>query len=60
MKSDCECSYCKNEVNEYFCVSCGYNFNECESFHKLNGVTYCPKCHPEEDIIMEVAKVLSQ
>jgi hypothetical protein len=60
MKQDCECSYCKNEVNEYFCIKCGYNFNECESFHKFDGITCCPKCHPKNDIMPEVIKILSQ
>lgn len=59
MKKDCECSYCKNEVHEYFCSSCFLNFNECESFHKIDGVTFCPRCHPENDIIPEFVKLLS-
>lgn len=46
MKKDCECGYCKNEVDEYFCVSCFYNFNKCQSFHEYDGGTLCPKCHP--------------
>jgi hypothetical protein len=25
-----------------------FSFNECESFHKFDGITFCPKCHPEE------------
>ena len=44
MKQDCNCKYCKNKVDEYFCISCGYNFNECESNYKHDGVTFCPKC----------------
>ena len=47
MKQDCECTYCKNQVNEYFCGICGYNFNECESFHEFDGMILCPKCHPK-------------
>ena len=46
MKEECECSYCKNKVDEYFCIQCGYNFNECESFYKYDGIILCPKCHP--------------
>ncbi len=46
MKENCECSYCKHGVNEYFCVKCFYNFNECEVFHFIDGATLCPKCHP--------------
>lgn len=58
MKNDCECFYCKNKVDEYFCIACGYNFNECESFFEyiepkyriasLPGIQMCPKCHPED------------
>ena len=35
MKSDCDCSYCKNN-------------NECEVNHWYDGITLCPKCHPKE------------
>jgi hypothetical protein len=48
MKAGCDCSYCKNKVDEYLCISCGYNFNECESFHKSKGMILCPKCHPAD------------
>ncbi len=48
MKKDCQCQYCKNEVNEYFCIRCGFNYNECEVFHYFDGITLCPKCHPKE------------
>ena len=47
MKKECECQYCKGEVDEYFCFSCGLNFNECESFHKYDEITLCQKCHDE-------------
>ncbi len=47
MKPDCECQNCKHKVDEYFCFKCKYNFNECESFFKFDGITLCPKCHPE-------------
>lgn len=49
MKADCECRYCKNGVNEYFCITCGYNFNECESFFYCNGLVFCPKCRPKKE-----------
>lgn len=48
MREGCECSYCKAKVNEYFCAKCGYNFNECESFHQFDGMTLCPICHPKD------------
>ncbi len=57
MKNDCECQYCKNGVNEYFCDSCGLNFNECESLHILNGMTFCPICHPKNDGELEALKI---
>ena len=46
MKQNCDCSYCKNNVNEYFCIQCGYNFNECESLFKYDEINPCPKCYP--------------
>jgi hypothetical protein len=49
MRIDCNCYYCKGEVNEYFCISCGFNFNECESFLKFDGKTFCPKCCPKKE-----------
>lgn len=58
MNKDCKCSYCKNNVNERFCISCGYGFNSCESIyevHKLHygdlptiGIPLCPKCCGED------------
>lgn len=48
MKENCECPYCKKNVNEYFCISCGHNFNECETFVFVDEVCLCPKCHPKE------------
>jgi len=50
MKEDCDCSYCKEKVDEYFCISCLHNFNECESNFQFDGVTYCPKCVTKEDV----------
>jgi hypothetical protein len=48
MKEDCRCSYCKAIVNEFFCISCKYNFNKCESFYETSeGAQLCPKCHPD-------------
>ena len=47
MKKDCGCNSCKNQENEYFCFTCFYNFNECETFHKFDEIVLCPKCHPE-------------
>ncbi len=35
MKDNCQCDKCKNLVNEYFCMSCGHNYNECESFFQF-------------------------
>ena len=49
MREGCECSYCKANVNEYFCIKCGHNFNECQSFHEVEWVTLCPSCHPRDD-----------
>lgn len=49
MKTDCECRYCKAKIDEYFCSSCRHNFNKCESFHEFDGITLCPKCHPENE-----------
>lgn len=43
-------------VNVYFCSSCKYNFNKCEThfeFHEPTedlptlGLAMCPKCHPK-------------
>lgn len=56
MKKDCECSYCIKNVNDYFCISCGYNFNECEVIHKFNDLRICPKCHPKVDDFYNVRK----
>lgn len=44
MQDNCNCNYCKQNVNEYFCITCGYNFNECESKFKCEGFVFCPKC----------------
>lgn len=60
MNKDCSCNYCKNEVDEFFCASCFHNFNKCESFHEHQGITLCPECHPEDDIIIEVVKILEE
>lgn len=51
MKKDCDCRFCKDKINEYFCSSCAYNFNECESFHAFDYIVLCPKCHPENAMI---------
>lgn len=57
MKENCNCKYCLNKVNEYFCINCSNNFNKCECayefFHKNYGdlpemgMALCPKCHPD-------------
>jgi hypothetical protein len=54
MKEGCQCPYCKNNVNERFCITCKYGFNECESiFEAIElhsgdlpkfGYPLCPKC----------------
>lgn len=54
MNENCKCSYCSNKVNERFCVSCGYNYNSCESIYEVHemhpgdlptfGNPLCPKC----------------
>lgn len=49
MKCDCTCQYCKLKVDEYFCSTCEYNFNECESFNKFDHFVFCPKCHPKKE-----------
>ncbi len=46
MREDCECSYCKEKVDEYVCISCGHNFNECESAQRSDKSWVCPKCAP--------------
>ncbi len=58
MNENCECRYCKAKVDEYFCWTCGYNFNKCETFfegvEKIRGdlpkfgCALCPKCYPKE------------
>jgi hypothetical protein len=58
MKKDCECKYCQNQVNEYFCIYCGFNYNECESYFEYKektdgnlpvlGISLCPNCLPQE------------
>ena len=48
MKENCQCNYCKCKINEYFCLLCKYNFNECEVLHKFGGINLCPKCHPKK------------
>ena len=47
MRENCECNYCKHKIDLYFCISCGYNFNECESAQRSDGLYVCPKCLPE-------------
>ncbi len=46
MKEDCDCSFCKEKVDEYFCEKCGLNFNECEVRTFVEGIMLCPKCDP--------------
>lgn len=53
MKKDCECHYCKGEVDEYFCIKCKLNFNKCESFHECDGYILCPRCHPKNWIFSQ-------
>jgi len=48
MREGCECSYCQENVNEYFCIKCGHNFNECEVFHKFERINLCPVCQPKD------------
>ncbi len=54
MNKTCECPYCKNGVKELFCITCGHNYNSCESIYEANevyvcdfpiiGHPLCPKC----------------
>ncbi len=54
MNENCTCIYCSNKVNEQFCITCGYNYNSCESFYEAHekhvgdlpalGNSLCPKC----------------
>ncbi len=54
MLENCNCIYCKENVNEYFCSSCFYNYNECESNYVYKdkemgnipsfGHPLCPRC----------------
>ena len=46
---DCECDWCKLIFKQYFCSTCGYNFNKCESFYKSDSAYYCPKCRPKSE-----------
>jgi hypothetical protein len=46
VNKDCDCQYCKSNVNEYFCITCKHNFNGCESIIKNEWCHLCPKCHP--------------
>jgi hypothetical protein len=55
MKKDCECTYCQKEVDEYFCITCKFNFNQCESFYEFDGITLCPNCHPKKDDSYKIA-----
>ncbi len=58
MKLDCDCSWCKNEINQYFCGKCRLNFNLCEAHHEalmtgMKGtspqpVPLCPICNPKD------------
>lgn len=57
MHKDCKCQYCSKNVDAQFCITCAYNFNECESFYEAIeknsgdlpkfGHPLCPKCCPE-------------
>ena len=47
----CECG-CKQIGNEYFCGTCGHNFNSRDCSYALvqQGILaayFCPKCYPE-------------
>lgn len=53
MNDECNCKYCLEKVNAYFCSKCFYNFNECESYYNFNGGHLCPLCHPLENMKME-------
>ncbi len=48
MKENCECEYCKQGINEFFCSTCLYNFNRCQSKAIYDGMSFCPKCRPQE------------
>lgn len=66
MKENCDCKYCIYNVNEFFCLSCGNNFNSCESFFEFYdpldlidnlpsvGIQLCPLCYPENKIISPI------
>lgn len=57
MNDNCKCSFCTNNVNETFCITCGCGFNSCESIYELHenhpgdlptiGIPLCPKCCSE-------------
>jgi hypothetical protein len=49
MRENCECHLCKAKIDEYFCILCGYNFNECEVHHTFDSIQLCPKCHPKDE-----------
>lgn len=72
MTSNCTCSYCSNGVKEKFCLSCGNDFNDCESIYEvlenhpgdLPRIAFklCPRCchqnwKPEIYLGYEVIKV---
>lgn len=60
MQDGCTCRYCKVKVNEKFCSTCGYNFNDCESIYEFIysepgdlpkfGSALCPKCVNDDTI----------
>ena len=49
MRKACDCQYCKQNIDEYSCMNCQYKFNECDSFHEVDGFFLCPVCHPKDD-----------
>ena len=58
MKKNCDCHYCKQNINEYFCIKCGYNFNECEVKNfNWHDISLCPKCHPKAINLDELYKI---
>ena len=60
MKDNCNCRCCKNNVDEFICIECYYNFNECEvvwEFTETLGgnlptspINLCPRCSNADSI----------
>jgi hypothetical protein len=48
MREKCNCLYCKEKIDEYFCSLCFHNFNLCEVEKVFDYMVLCPKCNKSE------------